>query len=34
MVKNKYKMLILDKATLKKEYQVRITVWMFLQAIV
>jgi hypothetical protein len=32
--KYNYKMLILDKATLKKEYQVRITVWILLQVIV
>ena len=29
-----YKMLILDKETLKKEYQERITVWILLQVIV
>ena len=32
--KYNYTMLILDKATLKKEYQVRITVWILLQVIV
>ena len=32
--KYNYKMLILDKDTLKKKYQERITVWILLQVIV